>query len=251
MKAARFIAVIADETSTVDNTSWIGIHVYVMHHRYRVSHLYSLQKMESNGTTVNSLIETLMGALSVNCGIEAVDIASKLICFGANGASAFQGSKNGVVKQIKDKHAPFIVGIHCCIHKLNLCIRSLSCLTVMHAIEDVLQATHSYFAHSPKKVAEFRTLAQLMETKGLKLLKRISYISLLRRLISEFKTVMAKMHIDKDDKKSGKKATVTLLTHTFHFCKVSWHSILVLFESLQLCKFIFMHFMLFLLFLLL
>jgi hypothetical protein len=29
---------------------------------------------------------------------------------------------------------------------------------MMHAIEDVLQATYSYFAHSPKKVAKFRTL---------------------------------------------------------------------------------------------
>jgi hypothetical protein len=244
VKAARFIAVTADETSIVDNTSWIVIHVYVMHHWCRVSHLYSLQKMESNGATTNNLTETLMGALSVNCGLEAANIASKLIFFGADGASTFQGSKNGVVKQIKDKHASFVVGVHCCTHKLNLCTRSLSSLTVMHAIENVLQATHSYFAHSPKKVIEFRTLAQLMETKGLKLLKNvktrwISYISPLRRLINEFKTVLAKMHADKDDKKSGKKATVTLLIHTFHFCKVSWRSILVLFESLRLCKFLY------------
>jgi hypothetical protein len=32
VKAARFIAVTANETSTVDNTSWIVIHVYVMEH---------------------------------------------------------------------------------------------------------------------------------------------------------------------------------------------------------------------------
>jgi hypothetical protein len=115
--------------------------------------------MESSGATANNLTEILMGALSINCGLEAANIASKLICFGADGASAFQGSKNGIVKQIKDKHAPFVVGVHCCTHKLNLCARSLSSLTVMHTIEDVLQATHSYFAHSPKKVAEFRTLA--------------------------------------------------------------------------------------------
>jgi hypothetical protein len=49
-----------------------------------------------------------------------------------------------------------------------------------------------------------------METKGLKLLKNvktrwISCIAPLRRLISEFESVMAKMHADKDDKKSGKK----------------------------------------------
>jgi hypothetical protein len=166
VKAARFIAVTADETNTVDNTSWIVIHVYVMEHWGRVSHLCSLQKIESDGATANNLTQTLMGALSKNCGLEAADIASKLVCFGVDGALAFQGSKNGVLKQIKEKYALFAVGVHYCAHKLNLCARSLSTLTVMHAIEDVLQATHSYFAHSPKNFAEFRTLAQLMETKG-------------------------------------------------------------------------------------
>jgi hypothetical protein len=98
VKAARFIVVTADETSTVDNTSWIVIHVYVMEHWGRVSHLCSLQKIESDGATANNLTQTLMGALSINCGLEAADIASKLVCFGVDGASAFQGSKNGVLK---------------------------------------------------------------------------------------------------------------------------------------------------------
>jgi hypothetical protein len=239
VKAARFIVVIADETSTVDNTSWIVIHVYVMEHWGRVSHLYSLQKIESDGATANNLTQTLMDALSINCGLEAADIASKLVCFTTDGASAFQGSKNGVLKQIKEKYAPFAIGVHCCTHKLNLCARSLSTLTVMHAIEDVLQATHSYFAHSPKKIAEFRTLAQLMETKGLKLLKNvktrwISFISPLRRLINEFKSVMAKMHADKEDKTLGKKATVRFLTPSFHVCTFSFCYIVVLFATLDM-----------------
>jgi hypothetical protein len=136
-----------------------------------------------------------------------------LLCFGADGASTFQGHKTGVVKQISEKYAPFVLGVHCCAHKLNLCAKSLSSLRVLHAIEDVLQASHSYFAHSSKKVAEFRTLAQLMETKGLKLLKNvkthwISYIAPLRRLISEYKSIMAKMYVDRNDKKSGNRAQV-------------------------------------------
>ena len=65
-----------------------------------------------------------------------------------------------------------------------------------------------------------------METKGLKLLKNvktrwISCIAPLRRLISEFKSVMVKMHIDKEDKKSRKQAVVSFLTHSFHVCTSS------------------------------
>jgi hypothetical protein len=76
VKAACFIAVIANETITIDNTSWIVIYVYVMHHWCCAFHLYSLQKVESNGATTNNLTETLIGVLSVNCGLEAADIAS-------------------------------------------------------------------------------------------------------------------------------------------------------------------------------
>lgn len=102
--------------------------------------------------SVNYELEAATITLSVNYGLEATDIASKLVYFGADGALAFQGSKNGIQKQIKEKYASFVVGVHCYAHKLNLRARSLSTLIVMHAIEDVLQATHSYFAHSQKKL---------------------------------------------------------------------------------------------------
>lgn len=69
--------------------------------------------MEVNGTTANNPTKTLMGTLSVNCGLEAMEIASKLVYFGADDASAFQHSKNGVLMQIKDNYAPFVVGVHC------------------------------------------------------------------------------------------------------------------------------------------
>jgi hypothetical protein len=84
------------------------------------------------------LIHTVLGALSSNGGLEATDLVGKLLCFSVDGASAFQGHKNGVVKQMKEKYAPFVLEVHCCAHKLNLCAKSLSNLGVMHAIEDVL-----------------------------------------------------------------------------------------------------------------
>ena len=31
----------------------------------------------------------------------------------ADGVNSFQGKKTGVVKQLKDKHAPRVVGVHC------------------------------------------------------------------------------------------------------------------------------------------
>jgi hypothetical protein len=84
----------------------------------------------------------------------------------------------------------------------------------MSTAEDVLQTSHAYFAHSPNRVTKFRTLALLMETKGLKLLKNVKtrWISChapMRRLILEWKPIMAKMFEDGNRKKGGKKARVS------------------------------------------
>jgi hypothetical protein len=115
-----------------------------------------------------------------------------------------------------DQHAPFSVGMHSCGHKLQLCAKSLSQLDLLSSIENLLLKSHVYFNHSPKKVIEFRSLAQLLDTKGLKLLKNvrtrwISSHSPMRWLLSEWKSMMAKLHADRNDKKSGKKATVSLI----------------------------------------
>ena len=80
--------------------------------------------------------------------------------------------------------------------------------------EDLIKVTHAYFAHSSKKYAEFHSLALLMETKGLKLLKNVctrwcSLISPLRRVLAEYPALMAIMYADKDEKKWQKKANVS------------------------------------------
>ncbi len=212
--AANYIALSADESSTIDNQSVIVIHCYVLCDWGRQSLMIALSKLESDGATADSLTKVIMSALLVNCGLEASAIASKLLCFGADGVAAFQGRKNGVTTQIKGEFAPFANGQHCCAHKLQLAAQVLSETELMSTAEDVLQTSHAYFAHSPKRVSEFRTLALLMETKGLKLLKNVKtrWISChapMRRLISEWKPVMAKMFEDGNRKKGGKKARVS------------------------------------------
>lgn len=91
LAAAQYITLTADETSAVDNLSYIVIHVYVL----------------QDGGTANNLIDMLMGSLELKGGLDKVAIASKLSCFEANGCNAFQGNKNGVTIQIQKNFAPF------------------------------------------------------------------------------------------------------------------------------------------------
>jgi len=76
----------------------------------------------------------------------------------------------------------------------------------MHSVEEVLCMTHAYFVHSPMKAAEFRALAQQLESKDLKLLKNVktrwmSYLAPIHRLLAEYKGIITMMLANKNDKK--------------------------------------------------
>ena len=208
VSSAAYFALLADETSACDNSSWIAIHAYVLVNWCRVPLLLTIQKLESDGATSNNLTTVIMDALSMGGGVSDAEIAERLLYFGVDGVSSFQGLKTGVTVQIKSKYAPFVIGVHCCAHRLNLAAQSLSSNTVMHSVEEVLRTTHKYFAYSPKKAAEFKALAQQLESKGLKMLKNVktrwmSCLPPIRRLLAEYKGVIAMMVADKNDSQWG------------------------------------------------
>ena len=203
---ASDIVVTCDESTAVDNTSWLCLHVYVMHNWSRKPLLLTLQKLDSDGYTADSLLTVITGILAYHSKMELEQIAAKLICFGADGVSSFQGCRNEVSKQLLENWCPFVLQIHYFGYKFNLVVKTLSDLEIVGEIEDLIKVTHAYFAHSPKKYAEFHSLALLMETKRLKLLKNVctrwcSLISPLRRVLAEYPTLMTKMYADKEEKK--------------------------------------------------
>ena len=221
VSSAAYFALSANESSACDNSSWIAIHAYVFVNWCRVPLLLTIQKLESDGATSNNLTTVIRDALSVGGGVSDTEIAERLLCFGADVVSSFQGLKTWVMVQIKGKYAPFATGVHSCAHHLNLAAQSLSSNTVMHSVEEVLHTTHKYFPHSPKKAAEFKALAQQLESKGLKMLKNVktrwmSCLPPIWRLLAEYR-VIAMMVVDKNDSQWGRKARVRLNTFSCLF----------------------------------
>ena len=216
---ASYLAVTCDETTAVDNSSWLCLHVYVMENWGWKPLLLTLQKLKSDGYTSDSLLAVIIGILTHHGKIEAHQIAAKLICFGADGVSSFQGCRNGVSKQLLENWSPYVLHVHCYGYRFNLVVKTLSDLDIVSDIEDLVKAVHAYFAHSPKKYSEFHSLALLMETKGLKLLKNVcthwcSLITPLRRVVAEYPSLLAKMFADREDKKWGRKASISF----YPFC---------------------------------
>jgi hypothetical protein len=68
-------------------------------------------------------------------------------------------------------------------------------------IESMLQSLHGYFCRSNKRYPELQKLANLMETKGNKVLRNVTtrWISMrspAMRVLSEYKTLIVKMGLD-------------------------------------------------------
>jgi hypothetical protein len=174
----------------------------------------------TDGATTNGLKKLLMGSLSTKGGLNADAIASKLLWFGADGVSAFQGKRTGVIVQIKRNFAPFPTIIHYHAHKINLAVKTLSQLPMVNAVEELMRISHAYFSHSPKKYNEYKTFASTIDTKGLKLIKNVTtrWLSLLepiKRIMSEFQNSLGKMEVDATNK--NEKVTFLQATCFFFF----------------------------------
>ncbi len=53
--------------------------------------------------------------------------------------------KIGVIVQLKDKHAPFAIGVRCMAHMCNLVVQTFSSLSLFVKIEVLLQSMFVYF----------------------------------------------------------------------------------------------------------
>jgi hypothetical protein len=81
----------------------------------------ALERIEG-GTGSNNLTKLITSFLKENGGLSKEDIQAKLLYFGVDGASVFQGNRNGVTAQLVREFALYLFGIHCCGHRLNLAV---------------------------------------------------------------------------------------------------------------------------------
>ncbi len=101
-------------------------------------------------------------------------------------------------------------------HSCNLAFKIMSSLGIVNNIKDLSQSCHAYFAHNLKMHLVFTKLIDIMETKGLKMLKNMKtqWISLLDALwnfFSKYKPLLAKTFMDNSSNQTTKVPFFTLI----------------------------------------
>ena len=133
----NFISCSADEVTTINNQQWISMHIYVMQQWQRMPILLILERIEVGATSTN-IIQIILQSLLTLGGLTEEGIGRKLVCFGCDGDSVFQGHRTGVTTQFREKVAPFMVGVHCMAHQTNLAVQVLSKLPLVSGLENLL-----------------------------------------------------------------------------------------------------------------
>jgi hypothetical protein len=71
-------------------------------------------------------------------GLSAKQLGAKLISMGCEGNNVFEGARASLTTQMKENVAPFIMGIHCFTHQINLVVLVLSKLRLVVQLEALL-----------------------------------------------------------------------------------------------------------------
>jgi len=104
-----------------------------------------------DGATFNNLSVVIVCFLIVFGGLLEMDITNKVVYFGVDGVTIFQGLKTGVTIQFMAKDSFYIVDIHCMAHQCNLAVQTFSSLTLIGKIESLLASMYLYYNQSPKR----------------------------------------------------------------------------------------------------
>jgi hypothetical protein len=100
------------------------------------------------GSSAQNLTKVIMSFLFNASGLTKVEVPSRLLCFGVDGVSTFQGAEGGVIVQIQDLHVPFLRGIHYMAHMINLVVHIFFSLPIVAYLKDLLQSIYTCFCES-------------------------------------------------------------------------------------------------------
>ncbi len=75
-----------------------------------------------NGGTFDNLTFVIVCYLIIVGGMSKINIINKVVYFGVDNVTIFQGLKTNVIVQLVNKHCLFVLGIHCIAHQCNFTI---------------------------------------------------------------------------------------------------------------------------------
>ena len=133
------------------------MNVYIVKNHVRNVHFLTMSKMKESDSAEN-LYNIVMNNLCDISVLDGVNIARKLVFFGADGASVMQGNHNSLFVRLQASTAPYMIGIHFMGHRTNLAFKILSKERLVNKVDILVDDLHGMFCRSSKRVIEFKKI---------------------------------------------------------------------------------------------
>lgn len=153
LKQSPFWALTIDDTTLTDSQTVASIilHYITPDWQLRISLLRLSYVDSGTGSNVyQAVCEVFMKA-----GFGPTDM-KRLVFLGADGASAMQGSANGLLGQLR-RVCPRLHAFHCATHKVSLVAKSIvASFPLLKAVDHVMRTCFNVFSNSPMRVQQLR-----------------------------------------------------------------------------------------------
>ncbi len=167
----QYLSLTCDEVSTINNQSWLLIHVYVVQNWLRIPIFLSLECVVV-GSSAHNLTLVLMQTLMHQKSLTKKLIGSSLSHLELMGFLFFKALGQVLPNIIIILGSTFYGGSLYGSYN-QMVIYTMAHLQMVNRLECLLQALYNYFSKSLKRHLEFTKLAELMETKGVKIIKNV------------------------------------------------------------------------------
>lgn len=105
------------------------------------------------------LAELFKSALRDVVGLdEECDIGPRFVAMGSDGASVMTGEHNGLISQLRNTIAPFLIAVHCAAHRVNLAAAVVTQVALVGQVIAMLNSTFNLFSRSSKRANEYKQL---------------------------------------------------------------------------------------------
>ena len=146
VEEARFISLISDGSTDSSFTEAEIVYLRFCHMGKIQVHFVAVKNV-SKGDSL-AISDVILKSMEQYIGH---DFAKKVVSVGTDGASVMTGCKTGVVVRIKQQlNRPFIVGMHCCGHRLELAYKdALKDVKLYKKIDALLLGLYYFYRNSP------------------------------------------------------------------------------------------------------
>jgi hypothetical protein len=91
-----------------------------------------------------------------------------VVCLGFNEIPTFEGIRSRIVILMRIQQAPYFIGIHLMMHRMNLTLQNLTSISMISKLLHLFQSPNGYFSNFQICYLEFSKLAKIVEAKGFK-----------------------------------------------------------------------------------